>query len=416
MYKVYLGTTDPSLMLASSQSSCRPDIQYNPKMTEPATIPDPPVLEKLVPQAETFLVEGLYIGLLSRHRPPTEVREWFDNNHVCEMLNTHVKRKNKSTVYLTAIVLCMAGQLDGVQVRLTPTVWISGGDKRSKSSIKNSIGNASYLNKFLTKFQMREPHVTASGPEILSGVKVSSEAGVHTFEIRAAADESLDSVCGTSARFTMEATSDGSTFKCYSTIGGLILVDGNLFAITTAHAITKYGMPNPKDIVVDGTNGDTYAITTTHAVTKYEVPDPQDMVINRTDDSSVLSGSHVREWEPSPFPNAFAYLGDAYIQGVKVDKPIVDAADFALVEPKSLRKLGYNTYQIEGWSHFEAVSGYIPTSELKSGDVTICTNDYRLPMKGTMVEGDAPIIVGGVVMITKMIEVTKPAGMLRETS
>jgi hypothetical protein len=37
-------------------------------------------------------------------------------------------------------------------------------------------------------------------------------------------------------------------------------------------------------------------------------------------------------------------------------------------------------------------------------------------MKGTMVEGDAPIIVGGVVMLTKMIEVTKPAGMLRETS
>ena len=106
-------------MLALCQSSCRPDIQYNPKMTDPAPLqpaplPVPQGLGLLVPQAETFLVEGLYIGLLSRHQPPTEVREWFDDNRVCEMLKAHVKRKNKSTVYLTAIVLCMAGKLDGV--------------------------------------------------------------------------------------------------------------------------------------------------------------------------------------------------------------------------------------------------------------------------------------------------------------
>ncbi|CAN9254777.1 unnamed protein product [Alternaria alternata] len=347
-------------------------------MPEPTPLPAPLLLELLVPQTETFLVEGLYIGLLSRHRPPTEVREWFDDKHVREMLHTHVKRKNKSPDYLTAIILCMAGLLEGTQVRLTPTIWISTGDTRSKSSIKNSISNATYLNKFLAKFQMREPHVTVSGPEILSGVRISSGVGVHTFAIRGA-DNSLDSVCGTSARFTMQAASDGSTFQCYSTIGGLILVDDDLFAITTAHAITKHGIPDPRHVVMD-----------------------------ETDDPLILRGSHLREWVPSPFPNTFAYLGDAYVRGTKVDKPVVDAADFALVEPQSFPKLG-NRYQVEGWSDFETVSGHTPTAELSSGDVTICTNDYRVPMKGYMVEGDAPIIVGGVMMLTRMIEVTMPA-------
>ncbi|CAN9327861.1 unnamed protein product [Alternaria alternata] len=348
----------------------------DPAPLQPAPLPVPQGLGLLVPQAETFLVEGLYIGLLSRHQPPTEVREWFDDNRVCEMLKAHVKRKNKSTVYLTAIVLCMAGKLDGVEVMLTPTIWISGGDKKSKSSIKSSISNLSYLNRFLARFQMREPHVTVSGPEILSGVRISSGAGVHTFEIRAA-DESLDSVCGTSARFTMEAASDGSTFKSYTTIGGLILVDGDLFAITTAHAITKYA-----------------------------IPDPRHMVTDRTDDSPMLRDLDMLEWKPSPFPSTFAYLGDAYVRGVKVDRPLVDAADFALVEPQSFPNLGFNTYQLKDRSHFESVSDYTPTSELKSGDVTICTNDDTLPMKGIMVKGDAPIIVGGVAMLTRMIEVT----------
>ncbi|CAN9263074.1 hypothetical protein AA0118_g12339 [Alternaria tenuissima] len=347
-------------------------------MPEPTPLPAPLLLELLVPQTETFLVEGLYIGLLSRHRPPTEVREWFDDKHVREMLHTHVKRKNKSPDYLKAIILCMAGLLEGTQVRLTPTIWISTGDTRSKSSIKNSISNATYLNKFLAKFRMREPHITVSGPEILSGVRISSGVGVHTFAIRGA-DNSLDSVCGTSARFTMQAASDGSTFQCYSTIGGLIFVDDDLFAITTAHAITKHGIPDPRHVVMD-----------------------------ETDDSLILRGSNLREWVPSPFPNTFAYLGDAYVRGTKVDKPVVDAADFALVEPQSFPKLG-NRYQVEGWSDFETVSGHTPTAELSSGDVTICTNDYRVPMKGYMVEGDVPIIVGGIMMLTRMIEVTMPA-------
>ncbi|CAI9630833.1 unnamed protein product [Alternaria burnsii] len=348
----------------------------DPTPLQPAPLPVPQGLGLLVPQAETFLVEGLHIGLLSRHQPPTEVREWFDDNRVCEMLKAHVKRKNKSTVYLTAIVLCMAGKLDGVEVMLTPTIWISGGDKKSKSSIKSSISNLSYLNRFLARFQMREPHVTVSGPEILSGVRISSGAGIHTFEIRAAY-ESLDSVCGTSARFTMEVASDGSTFKSYTTIGGLILVDDNLFAITTAHAITKYAIPNPRNIVTE-----------------------------TTDDSPMLRDLDMLEWKPSQFPSTFAYLGDAYIRGVKVDRPLVDAADFALVEPQSFPNLGFNTYQLKDRSHFESVSDYTPTSELKSGDVTICTNDDTLPMKGIMVKGDAPIVVGGVVMLTRMIEVT----------
>jgi hypothetical protein len=385
VYEFNLGTTDPLHMLALSHCSCRPDTQQKPKMPEPTPLPAPLLLELLVPQTETFLVEGLYIGLLSRHRPPTEVREWFDDKHVREMLHTHVKRKNKSPDYLKAIILCMAGLLEGTQVRLTPTIWISTGDTRSKSSIKNSISNATYLNKFLAKFRMREPHITVSGPEILSGVRISSGVGVHTFAIRGA-DNSLDSVCGTSARFTMQAASDGSTFQCYSTIGGLILVDDDLFAITTAHAITKHGIPDPRHVVMD-----------------------------ETDDSLILRGSNLREWVPSPFPNTFAYLGDAYVRGTKVDKPVVDAADFALVEPQSFPKLG-NRYQVEGWSDFETVSGHTPTAELSSGDVTICTNDYRVPMKGYMVEGDAPIIVGGVMMLTRMIEVTMPAGMLIKAS
>jgi hypothetical protein len=109
-------------------------------------------------------------------------------------------------------------------------------------------------------------------------------------------------------------------------------------------------------------------------------------------------------------------LGDAYVRGVKVDKPLVDAADFALVEPQSFPNLGFNTYQLKDRSHFESVSDYTPTSELKSEDVTICTNDDTLPMKGIMVKGDAPIIVGGVAMLTRMIEVTTMPCMLEKTS
>ncbi|KAI4647125.1 uncharacterized protein J4E78_009101 [Alternaria triticimaculans] len=122
-------------------------------------------------------------------------------------------------------------------------------------------------------------------------------------------------------------------------------------------------------------------------------------------DAPFPTASYSSTWTELSFPTTFAYLDNTYLRGISVDKPIVGASDFALVDPTSFIILS-NTYYDTNRKTTETVTSIERTCDLCAGPVWIITSRNKYLDEGYMVEGDASIIVKGIILSTKMIQVT----------
>jgi hypothetical protein len=342
-------------------------------------------MELLVDPAETDLVDELYIGHLETYQPPGPVRERFNGIH--DQLCNHVRSRMKKSRNMTSVVLCMAGPLEGIQVRLRPIIWISCGDRKSRENIKRSLNDSMlFLTQFLRRFQMEQPHVSLNGPYPLMEIAGNAQEWIAARDSLEILDDpsSLDTVCGSKARFTMFAR---SIPQFQSTVGGLIVIGGELFAMTAGHGIVK----KLEEKLLD--------------------KDQYTWYREKTDDAphgESLGGF----WKESKFPTVFAYLDYAVVEGSRVSSNLVDATDFALVDPATFTKLSNRyRYQWKAIDIVETVSDHVPVSELSAGDVWVLTRRDKSSEKGYMIEGDASIIVRDAVIRTKMIKLTTDIGM-----
>jgi hypothetical protein len=344
---------------------------------------------------------------------------------------------------ITELVLCMAGkkclpadvQLEPDAtcpkdpVALNPTIWIYCGSQKCKKRVSKAIGNLTYLTHFLVRFGMETPHTSLHAPWPAAGeqpLQLSHLTGNFDNVSFAIQDRtsSQNTICGARARFTME-TSNGIVER-YSTIGGLIVVNNSLFAMTSAHAIMNCWLEGSHGT----SSGETESTSNVSpdAGSVYETS--SDSESDTSTDSSYSTSARVTSmkklsleakraheakqgtWTDSQLPKIVAYMSRGSTKGdFSFPDPAPSTSDFALVDLGSVVQLS-NEYFNPDLNTIVTISDHIPAFELLSGDVWIITSCDKTPVKGYLLEPDASVILRGTVMRTKKIQVAFTGGML----
>lgn len=207
---------------------------------------DSPVLYSLQP--------GVYVAKLRDREPPVEVQQqWraLRDRLIVDLLpiikGLPVSLSRDETVIEPE--LCMSGksEREADLVELAPSIWIRCGSKKCREQIRAAVADLDYLSSYAVYVRLDAPkyafaylgnrkrkiqaaHLTLSG----STERQRTELSMH-IPRRAKDDESDLSTCGYRATFRSHAGGDLKTTTC--TIGGVLCINGNLYALTTAHSL-----------------------------------------------------------------------------------------------------------------------------------------------------------------------------------
>lgn len=197
---------------------------------------------------------GVYVGHPEKLRPPEPLRSRchqmirtrliFELGAVLEALPLS---KAESTVYPE---LCWSGGkiVGNSSVELIPTLWIRCGSKECQKAVASAAQDLSYLRRYTIRVTTHSPRpassgarqnrlsdhiVDATGDEILPIDSPETLTWWRSFRVEVQAFHLNDfSACGLKMRFI---NSTGEKYNC--TLGGLVQVNGEIFGLTTAHAM-----------------------------------------------------------------------------------------------------------------------------------------------------------------------------------
>ncbi|PVI00623.1 hypothetical protein DM02DRAFT_628347 [Periconia macrospinosa] len=143
--------------------------------------------------------------------------------------------------------LCMSGQVEKENpnlVTLAPAIWIRCGSRRCRDCIKEAVADLSYLSGYPVHVRLDAPRYAFS---CLSFQKKVSKPTLQSAHERAIGSVSYKltennisarksySTCGSVVHFNVFEGVNESVVR--SVIGGLVNINGNLYGITTAHAL-----------------------------------------------------------------------------------------------------------------------------------------------------------------------------------
>jgi hypothetical protein len=338
------------------------------------------------------------------------------------------------------------------KVALRPTVWIYCGSRKCKSNVRKSISGLNYLHKFHVKFSLGSPHFSLEAPRPAAGIHNPDPFGARgVFEGVSVAlqvsGRNDNTTHGVGVKFTVN-TSQGE-IELFTTLGGMIIVDGQLFGLTSAHAlVSEYrqstaneeasgesDLPNDSDLESepdseyesearnerdsqDSLQRQSMSELGSDWVTgsKPEPEDPEDVLHAGSDTESRSSCGSLQsvhglpmEWTPIQFPQVLAYLGAGTNSGNWTCPQIAPAtADFALLQDVSSHRTSFNRYYDVSEAKYVPITGHLLKQGLCAGDVYILRTSSTIPLYGYMLGGDASVILRGVVMRTKKIQLDSP--------
>jgi hypothetical protein len=399
--------------------------------------------------SEVYKIDKLYVGLLRELPPPTLLQHKWEQSvrlhleeHMCLATGTLPKSLRDEEV-ITEIVFCMAGRkylpasvplepnatcLED-PVALNPTVWVFCGSKKCRKQVSAALNNLDYLDHFLREFSLEAPYISLHAPwPAAEQYQPQSQhiMGEFTMSLSIQSrDPSQKSICGAGARFVI-GTSD-RTFERYSTIGGFLSIDGCLFAMTSAHAMTNgfwenghsesgHDTESPNDLLSD-TNSSCEASSDEGS----EVSDdslhsaraPATFIQTSSPEAKRIVDTEGETWSAVPLPRILAYMNHGTTNGdYSLPDPAPQTSDFALVDTEFVTPRTNEYFDIDRNTSV-TISDHIPTHELSSGVIWICGN---VPIRGYVLEGDASVILRGTIMRTKKIQVALAAGMLPHVS
>jgi hypothetical protein len=391
---------------------------------------------------EVYKVDKLYVGLLKELPPPRIVQGIWDQEvlpdlerRLCQATSMLSKSMRDEEV-ITELVLCMAGKkclpacvplrpgaiCPKDPVALSPTVWIYCGSSKCKKRVSKAIRNLTYLTHFLGRFGMETPHTSLYAPWPAAEEqppqlpRLTGNFDNVSFAIQDRTS-SQKTICGARARFTVE-TSNGIVER-YSTIGGLIVVNDSLFAMTSAHSIMDCWLEDSRST----SSGETELISNVSSDTDSDFETSSDSESDTSTDRPhsasartkfmtrpLLEAKRAHEakrgaWTDSQLPKIIAYMSRGSTKG---DYSFPDQApstsDFALVDLGSVVQLS-NEYRNPDLHTIVTITDHVPTFDLLRGDVWIITSCNNAPVKGYLLEADASVILRGTVMRTKKIQV-----------
>lgn len=225
--------------------------------------------------------------------------------------------------------------------------------------------------------------------------------------------------CGLKVRFTVSTTSHST--ECYSTIGGLVVVQGALYGLTSAHGISSHlrdiarqaSITQTEPITDDSSasSSDSDASTDSGLETlQLKSAEPSKSSKSESKLNAKLAEKDNYTWTELELPRILAYLGrGTTTANYSFPSPAPSGSDFALVDFGTLR-IGSNVFPRSNGNSFEDFFGHVRICDLTEGDVWIITSNDDLYLKGYLLEGDASLILCGTVMRTKKIQLRDASG------
>lgn len=399
---------------------------------------------------EVYKVKKVYVGLLKELPPPTAVRDGWEHD-VRPKLEVHLSQATsmlpkslRDEEIITEAVLCMTGKKCSPAsmppgsaclkhpIALRPTVWIYCGSKKCKERVVGAIRRLTYLKHFIDKFCMESPLVTLHAPWPAAFIQApthdapENEEGITSisFAIQRGALGG-ETVCGANTRFTIQA-SNNIVERC-SKVGGMVVAANSLYGLTSAHALVNQVLEplnsnwnHPVDTLYDTSSDESPADESSSGdESESDIGNPYPSSIRRKlTDPAVTRDRLIQEytdvdWIECEPPKVIAYVGrGTIIEDYSFPTPAPDTSDFALIQLAPIPILG-NAFYDPFTQALADVLEFLPKSDLRPGEVWIIS-DYRSPLLGYLLEGDASMILRGTVMRTKKIQISFPGGMLTD--
>lgn len=323
----------------------------------------------------------------------------------------------------TEAELCMAGKRfkmprctdKGGFIGLKPTIWVSCGSERCRRKVHEDIGRLPYLNRFLSTHNMDEVHVCRGAPRPATTERSPdrSERGYPienvSFHIQLLPDDA-GTICGAKARYTVH-TAQGN-YEHYSTIGGLVCIDNQVFGLTTAHGVVgeiSYRTAISKsDIVSISTLDSDHSSNDSESEDESDTTEHQDgrnLSLESRPYSQELDGL---QWKRQQFPRTLAYLNCGTSAGDwSFPENCSGASDFALIDLNSYSGISNNFISSKGPT---PVSGHLLLTELVDGEVNIINARGQMAIPGQLLPGEFSVILKGVIMRTKKIRIQSHLG------
>jgi hypothetical protein len=117
--------------------------------------------------------------------------------------------------------------------------------------VDDAVRKMPYLHHFIGRFHLDSPYSSLHAPwpaasqNVVDGAFPPGDQRL-SVSICQPSSSSINTVCGLKLRFTAE--SDGKIVTVDSTIGGLIVVNGTLYGLTTAHGIINHILNSRRDM------------------------------------------------------------------------------------------------------------------------------------------------------------------------
>lgn len=371
-------------------------------------------------------VDKLFVGRLKQLPVPEPVQKKWDKDiymrlvqHVCSAVQS-LPISKKREERLIEVTLCMAGKDEtrlsspwtrpqGDSVILHPLVWISCNDQPGREKISQDIQGLSYLDDFCSKFKLWHPHVSKKAPWPCAEMSDSSKDTEKPQIIRTIFEVEWDSesstATGAPARFTVLTKQDSAVF-C-STIGGTIVIDKQIYGLTSAHGLTNgYAQlsKGQNDQRGPGTDSDSLSDSGDESETSDEIKTGVGKKMPALMWQATFR-AHDRHWAHLSNPKHVAYLGQGTSgSDYSLPESAPRTSDFALFVA-ALPRMQRNTYLDKQSLKHRHVEGHHLINDLKAGEVLIIAKNEESPLEGYLLDVRSSIIIRGTVIHTKKIQV-----------
>ncbi len=345
----------------------------------------PPVFEKVSRKHIKKMAHDCYVDL-AHPLPPESERAWDAKIHPWLESNLLHSMDNFNCVSMECV---MSTIKDGGP--LYPTILVMCRDLAQKESIDMLLKRCSLIPKNIQcrtiVFEILQctSRIFSSHPptEILSGGQVVIHLGdVHT----------KNSLYANVARI-VPSSSDGLSVFC--TIGGILSVNGKCYGLTTAHQFAASGNENQE------TPTATPGMFIIHSIGIFKnFPKPSEG-LNRYLGYIIPGRVAYAQW-----PNS-AQSEDLQVNPINASYS--RGEDWALVEI-NLLGMNYNTFHVPGVEKPSKVTGYVKSTDLRSGEVWVCAGVSGV-QRGFLKHQSASIMISKSLFSVRSISLERPLGM-----
>jgi hypothetical protein len=364
-----------------------------------------------------------YIGLLKDIPPPQTVKEKWDSqmrdyllDSICDVTKRLKLSDNDLTIEVELYMTAKAethNSFDSSSITialpstvvLEPTVWVFCSSRRCKRKVKEIIEDLPRLKQFMIQHQIKGPATCSGSPEIN---RETETTGQKTSLFVEAPLEGA--VPGLKARFLI--TTENRIIERRSTIGGLIMIEDTLYAITTAHTLFELaeGDDKAEEGSSFGSDDDSVSKSGSDSESDPEDKSPSELPAKRgprAHQHTSPTADPGPGWIRVGLPRVLAYAGRGTTKGdCRNSIPAPPLSDFCLIPAF---QLGLAINQIRSSSgHQYRISDIVANEFLDEGPVSICNSVTCSPPTGYLLTGASSIIVKGTIMKTRKIQIGLP--------